>query len=101
MLDARRLGPEDEDNTVAAEQLRAVVEQIIAAGHWQAGDLRIWIVGEIGYGGPRLAFLLAELLVRVRSDRVMHSVAPPCVSGAGGRPARHGPSSSSRPASLT
>lgn len=94
ILDAQRLRPDDEDTTVAADQLRAVVEQIIAAGHWQDGDPEIWIIGDTGYDGPRLAFLLADLpvrlLVRARSDRVMHFAAPPRVSGASGRPARHG-----------
>jgi DDE superfamily endonuclease len=75
ILDAQRLGPCDEDTAVAAAQLRAVVEQLIAAGHWKAGDPEIWIVGDTGYDGARLAFLLADLpvrvLVRVRSDRVM------------------------------
>jgi hypothetical protein len=70
------------------------VEQIIAAGHWKDGDPQIWIVGDTGYDGPRLAFLLADLpvalLVRVRSDRVMHFPASPRVPGTVGRRARHG-----------
>lgn len=73
ILDAQRLRPDDEDSAVAAAQLHAVVEQLIAAGHWSAGDPEIWIVGDTGYDGPRLAFLLADLpvqlLVRVQSDR--------------------------------
>jgi hypothetical protein len=94
ILDAQRLGPDDEDTAVAAEQLRTVVEHLIAAGHWKDGDPQIWIVGDTGYDGPRLAFLLADLLVgllvRVRSDRVMHFPASPRVPGAVGRRARHG-----------
>lgn len=94
LLDAQRLEPHDEDTAVAAAQLRAVVERIIAAGHWRDGDPEIWIVGDTGYDGPRLAFLLADLpvrvLVRVRSDRVMQFPAPPRASGQRGRPARHG-----------
>jgi hypothetical protein len=70
------------------------VEQLIAAGHWQEGDPEIWIVGDTGYDGPRLAFLLADLpvrvLVRVRSDRVMAFPAAPRRTGTVGRPARHG-----------
>jgi hypothetical protein len=73
ILDAQRLEPADEDTAVAAEQLRAVVERLIAAGHWQAGDPEIWIVG-----------------VRVRSDRVMVFPAPPCTPGQRGRCDRHG-----------
>nr|WP_245589796.1 transposase [Amycolatopsis balhimycina] len=67
----------------------------MAAGHWREGDPEIWIVGDTGYDGPRLAFLLADLpvrvLVRVRSDRVMAYPAAPR------RPVRGTePSSSSR-----
>lgn len=94
ILDVRRLGPDDEGTAVAADQLRAVVEHLIAAGHWKDGDPEIWIVGDTGYDGPRLAFLLADLpvalLVRVRSDRVMAFPAPPRVPGTVGRTARHG-----------
>ena len=94
VLDAQRLGPGDEDTAVAAAQLRAVVQQLITAGHWREGDPEIWIVGDTGYEGARLAFLLADLpvrvLVRVRSDRVMAFPAPPRRAGAVGRPARHG-----------
>lgn len=94
ILDAQRLGPDDEDTVVAAAQLRAVVEQLIAAGHWRQGDPEMWIVGDTGYDGPRLAFLLADLpvrvLVRVRSDRVMAFPPPPRRAGTVGRNARHG-----------
>lgn len=94
ILDAQRLVPDDEDTAVAAAQLRAVVERLIAAGHWREGDPEIWIVGDTGYDGPRLAFLLADLpvhvLVRVRSDRVMAFPAPPRRAGTVGRSARHG-----------
>jgi hypothetical protein len=91
---AQRLGPDDEDTAVAAAQLRTVVDQLIAAGHWKDGDPEIWIVGDTGYDGPRLAFLLADLpvrlLVRMRSDRVMAFPAAPRVPGTVGRRARHG-----------
>jgi hypothetical protein len=94
ILDTLRLGPDDEDTAVAAAQLRMVADQLIAAGHWREGDPEIWIVGDTGYDGPRLAFLLADLpvhvLVRVRSDRVMAFPAPPRRAGAVGRSARHG-----------
>lgn len=94
ILDAQRLGPDDEDTAVAAAQLRAVVERLITAGHWQQGDPQIWIVGDTGYDGPRLAFLLADLpvrvLVRMRSDRVLCFPAPPRRVGTIGRSPRHG-----------
>lgn len=95
VLDAQRLGPGDDETTVTATQLRAVVERIIEVGHWVSGDPQIWIVGDSGYDGPRLAFLLADLpvqlLVRVRSDRVLCSPVPPREPTGAGRPARHGP----------
>ena len=69
-------------------------EGLIAAGHWCEGDPEIWIVGDTGYDGPRLAFRPADLpvrmLVRVRSDRVMAFPAPPRRAGTVGRSARHG-----------
>jgi DDE superfamily endonuclease len=71
-----------------------VVQQLIAAGHWPDGDPEIWIVGDTGYDGPRLAFLLADppvrVLVRVRPDRVMAFPAAPRRAGTIGRSARHG-----------
>ncbi|WP_020574459.1 NF041680 family putative transposase [Actinopolymorpha alba] len=94
ILHAQRLGPGEEDTAVAAAQLRVVVEELIAVGHWREGDPQIWIVGDSGYDGPRLAFLLADLpvrvLVRTRSDRVMAFPAPPRAAGTVGRSARHG-----------
>lgn len=94
ILDAQRLGPCDSATSVAAAQVRAVVEQLIAAGQWQETDPEIWIVGDSGYEGPRLAFLLADLpvrvLVRTQSGRVMCFPPLPRVSGTVGRSARHG-----------
>jgi hypothetical protein len=74
ILDAQRLGPDD--------------------GQWKDSDPEIWIVGDTGYDGPRLAFLLADLpvrlLVRMRSDRVLAFPAAPRCAGTVGRRARHG-----------
>lgn len=57
----------------AGTQLRTVIDALIPAGHFHDGDLGIWVIGDRGYDGPRLAFLLADLpvqlLVRLRSDR--------------------------------
>jgi hypothetical protein len=70
-----------------------VAQRLIAAGQWQPGDPDIWIVADAGYDGPRLAFLLADLpvrlLVRMRSDRVLRRRAPTTPAG-NGRPPRHG-----------
>ena len=93
-LDARRLAPGDEAATVTATQLREVIERLIAAGHWRPGDPGILIVADAAYDGPRLAYLLADLpvqvLVRMRSDRVLRRRAPPRTPGTTGRPRRHG-----------
>ncbi|MEU0157257.1 transposase, partial [Micromonospora fulviviridis] len=95
ILDAVRLGPTDDAATVTADQLRAVVQRLIAAGHHAPGDPRILIVCDAGYDIPRLAFLLADLPVdllgRLRSDRVMALPPPPRLPGTTGRPPKHGP----------
>ncbi|MEV4648317.1 transposase [Saccharopolyspora sp. NPDC049357] len=94
VLDVTRVQPDDDHTDCAAAQLRTVVEALITAGHWREGDPEIWIIGDSGYDGPRLAFLLADLpvqvLVRLRSDRVMAFPAPPRRPGTVGRNARHG-----------
>jgi hypothetical protein len=92
-LDARRLAPGDDAATVTADQLRDVVRALITARQWQPGDPDIWIVADAGYDGPRLAFLLADLpvqvVVRMRSDRVLRRRARSERTG-NGRPPRHG-----------
>ena len=95
MLDALRLGPADDQTQVTAAQVRGVVERLIAAGHWRAGDADILIVFDTGYDTARLAWLLGdlpvELLGRLRSDRVLCFPAPPARrDGKPGRPPRHG-----------
>jgi DDE superfamily endonuclease len=93
-LDARRLAPGDDAAAVTATQLPEVVERLTAAGQWQPGDPDIWIVADAGYDGPRLAWQLADLpvrvLVRMRSDRVLRRGASPRSPGVNGRPPRHG-----------
>jgi hypothetical protein len=93
-LDAVRLGPADDATEVTAAQVREVVERIIAAGHWREGDPDIVVVFDAGYDLTRLAWLLrdlpAEVLGRLRSDRVMYFPAPPRRPGTNGRPLRHG-----------
>ncbi|WP_134670442.1 MULTISPECIES: NF041680 family putative transposase [unclassified Amycolatopsis] len=94
LLDVLRVRPGDEGTALAAAQLRTVIDALITAGHWHEGDPEIRIVGDAGYDGPRLAFLLADLpvqiLVRMRSDRVLAFPAPPRSPGARGRGVRHG-----------
>jgi len=95
ILDAVRLGPEDDATAVTADQLRAVVERLVAAGHWAVGDPDVLVVMDAGYDVTRLAFVLAdlpvELLGRIRSDRVLRRPKPPRLPGTNGRPPKHGP----------
>jgi hypothetical protein len=94
VLDAVRLGPDDDETEVTAAQVRQVVTRLVAAGRWRAGDPDMLIVLDAGYDVTRLAWLLADLPVEVagglRSDRVLCFPAPPRAGGRG-RPVRHGP----------
>src|SRR5712691_388277 len=93
VLDAVRLGPDDDEAEVTAAQVRDVITRLIAAGHWQDGDGDILVVFDAGYDVTRLAWLLAdlpaELCGRLRSNRVLGFPAPPRSPGRG-RPSRHG-----------
>jgi hypothetical protein len=71
------------------------VTTLIDVGQWRSGDPDILVVADAGYDAPRLAFLLADLPVRLlgrmRSDRVLRRAAPPWVPRPhGGRKPRHG-----------
>jgi hypothetical protein len=94
VLDAIRLGPGDDDIAVTAAQVRDVIARLITAGHWREGDPPILVIFDAGYDIPRLSFLLADLpaevLGRLRSDRVMQLPAPPRQPHAIGRPRKHG-----------
>jgi hypothetical protein len=94
VLDAVRLGPDDDETGVTAAQVRDVITRLIAAGHWREGDPAILVVFDAGYDVTRLSFLLADLPVevlgRLRSDRVMLLPAPPRPPGTVGRPRKHG-----------
>lgn len=94
LLDVGRLGPDDDETAVTADQLRVVVERLTAAGHWQPGDLDILVVMDSGYDGTRLAWLLTDLpvtlVVRLRSDRVFHAPAGRRAGPTKGRPPKHG-----------
>jgi hypothetical protein len=94
VLDAVRLGPDDVETEVTASQVRDVITRLIEAGHWCEGDPAILVVFDAGYDVTRLAWLLAdlpaELLGRLRSDRVMQLPAPPRQPGTPGRPRKHG-----------
>jgi hypothetical protein len=79
---------------VTAAQVREVIIGLIGAGHWHQGDPAVLVVLDAGYDVTRLAWLLAdlpaELLGRLRSDRVMWLPAPPRRPGTNGRPRKHG-----------
>lgn len=94
VLDAARLGPDDDVTAATAQQLRDVVTRLVQAGHWHDGDLPVQIVMDAGYDVIRLTWLLADLPVvltgRVRADRIMLGPAPEDQRGKWGRPARHG-----------
>jgi hypothetical protein len=100
LLDAVRVGPDDDECALAAAQLREVVTRLAAAGHWRPGSPPVIIAMDARYSPVRLAWLLRDLPVtivaRVRSDRVWHRPAPPRARPrpglrAPGRPRRHGP----------
>jgi DDE superfamily endonuclease len=94
VLDAVRLGPDDDEIAVTAAQVRDVITRLIAAGHWREGDAPVLVIFDAGYDLTRLAYLLADLpaqvLGRLRSDRVMQLPAPPRQPGTRGRPCKHG-----------
>jgi hypothetical protein len=94
VLDAVRLGPDDDETEVTAAQVREVVTRLAEAGHWREGDPRILVVFDAGYDVTRLAWLLADLPVelpgRLRSDRVMWLPVPARQPGTMGRPRKHG-----------
>ena len=94
VLDAIRLGPDDDEAEVTAAQVREVITRLIAAGHWRDGDLPILVIFDAGYDPMRLAHQLAdlpvEILGRLRSDRVLHFPVPARQPGTHGRPPRHG-----------
>lgn len=91
-LDAVRLVPGQDATEVTAGQIRDVFGRLREAGQWAAGDPPVLVVLDAGYDVIRLAFLLADLpirlLGRMRGDRVFHA---PAQQYAGtGRPGRHG-----------
>src|SRR4051794_26702533 len=97
LLDVVRLGPAEDATAVTADQLRAVIERLRAAGQWSPGDPPMLVVLDAGYDVHRLAYLLADLPIqligRIRADGVLcPAVAAPRPGGrrATGRPRRHG-----------
>ena len=89
VLDAVRLGPDDDAAEVTAAQVREVITRLVAAGHWREGDLPVLVIFDAGYDPMRLAHQLAglpvEILGRLRSDRVLHFPVPARRPGSSGR----------------
>lgn len=75
ILDAARIGQDDDPAQTTALQLRTVVTRLISAGQHQRGDAPIAVVTDSGYDVPRLAWQLRDLPVviigRLRSNRVL------------------------------
>src|SRR5207244_6694014 len=94
LLDAVRLGPDDDLAAVTAAQVRGVIERVIAAGHWHGGDPDIMVIFDAGYEPARLAWLLRDLPVqvlgRLGTNRVLRQAPPPRRPGQMGPPVRHG-----------
>jgi hypothetical protein len=88
LLDAVRLGPDDDDTEVTAIQIRDLMTRLSQAGAWRQGDPPVLFALDAGYDVIRLSWLLADLPVvlvaRIRSNRVMRA-RPPAVR-ADGRP---------------
>lgn len=98
-LDAVRLASGADLAAVTADQVREVVERLVAAGQWTEGDPEILVVLDAGYDAPRIAYLLSglpvEVLGRTHSDRVMPRPTPSREeflrsNPKGGRPPKHG-----------
>ncbi|MYS86859.1 MULTISPECIES: transposase [Streptomycetaceae] len=94
-LDAVRLGPGEDVAAATAARVRVVVERLVAAGQCGPKVPDVLIVLDAGYDVPRIALVLAGLLVevlgRMRSDRVPRRPTPPGIyDRQGGRPPEHG-----------
>jgi hypothetical protein len=93
LLDAVRIGPDDDETDLTAAQLREVVERLAAAGRWRPGDPPVLVVMDAGYDPVRLAWLLRGLPVtvcaRLRAGRVFYPPAPPRDPSVPGRVPKH------------
>jgi hypothetical protein len=94
VLDAVRLGPDDDEAAVTAAQVRYLITWLIEAGDWHDGDPPVLVVFDAGYDVTRLSLLLADLPVevlgRLRSARVIRLPAPPRQTHIVGWPRKHG-----------
>lgn len=88
-VDARRLLPGENPSTIAARQIRGLLQR-----RPELGARSPLFVFDGGYDSVRLALDLtgspAQILVRVRSDRCFYADPPPRRTTVAGRPRRHG-----------
>lgn len=94
VLDAVRLGPDDDVTVVTQAQIRGLVGRLVAAGAYRDGDPPVVIVMDSGYDIVRLSFLLSDLPVtlvgRIVSTRVFYGPPGPRRGEHPGRRPRHG-----------
>jgi hypothetical protein len=93
LLDAVRIGPDDDETDLTAAQLREVIGRLIAAGRWRPGDPPVLVVMDAGYDPARISWLLRDLPVvacgRLRAGRALYPPAPPRDPSVPGRPPKH------------
>ncbi|WP_186526341.1 NF041680 family putative transposase [Leekyejoonella antrihumi] len=87
-MDARRISPADDAVRVTTDQARDLVDRL---GHTEATPV---FVSDAGYDAPALTHELtdvrADLVVRIRDDRVFYTDPPERQPGTRGLPRRHG-----------
>jgi hypothetical protein len=96
LLDARRVGPDDDATLVTVAQVAVVVARLTAAGTLVGRPGSVFVF-DAGYDLTRISYrcdvenLGVQVLGRVRSDRVFYTTASPGrADGRPGRPRRHG-----------
>lgn len=94
LLDAVRVGPDDDATVVCVAQIGAVVDRLTVAGTLAGRPAPVFAF-DAGYDLTRITYLAAghgvQVLGRVRSDRVFYAPAPKRLrDGRPGRPRIHG-----------
>lgn len=92
-LEARRIAPGEDHTAVLIAQASALLADLEAAGRCGPGTPAPLVMFDAGYPATRIAYALADhgaqVLGRVRTDRVFYFPAEPSAPGRG-RPPRHG-----------
>lgn len=87
-VDVRRIHPHEDAVAVTVDQINQLLGRLPAAGSVPL------FVFDAGYDPialtEQLAGAAAQILVRIRDDRVFYADPPPRADGTGGRPRRHG-----------